>query len=173
MHVRTPANINSLLYFQEPVSPAVHVVDASRDLPATLEFRESGEDAFFAVVISEVNGSAVNFKLAPTFTLYMCCRYRLSPKFRPDFPANKRREKVTMTANKVANMMWQTVKVSVDKQNARIFLFCNLCSSQCSVPTLKVSDRTRTLFCRKVQMFGGRNSSINVVHFVPHSDTAY
>ena len=88
-------------------------MDAARDLPATLEFRESGEDAFFAVVVSEVNGSAVNFKLAPTFTLYMCCRYRLSPKFHPDFPPNKRREKVMGTANKVANMMWQTVKVSV------------------------------------------------------------
>ncbi len=87
-------------------------MDAAQDLPATLEFRESGEDAFFAVVVSEVNGSAVNFKLAPTFTLYMCCRYRLSPKFRPDFPPNKRREKVMLTANKVANMMWQTVKVS-------------------------------------------------------------
>lgn len=42
----------------------------------------------------------------------MCCRYRLSPKFRPDFPPNKRRENVAMTASKVANMMWQTVKVS-------------------------------------------------------------
>ena len=85
----------------------------ARDLPATLEFHESGEDAFFAVVVSEVNGSAVNFKLAPTFTLYMCCRYRLSPKFRPDFPLNKRKDKVMMTAKKVANMMWQTVKVSL------------------------------------------------------------
>jgi afadin len=102
-----------MCFFQEPSSPAVHIVDTARDLPATLEFRESGEDAFFAVVVSEVNGSAVNFKLAPTFTLYMCCRYRLSPKFWPEFPPNKRREKVTMTAQKVASMMWQTVKVGL------------------------------------------------------------
>ncbi|KAJ7394252.1 adherens junction organization [Desmophyllum pertusum] len=47
-------------------------------LPARLEYRESGEDAFFAAVISEVNGDRVHFKLAPTYTLYMCCRYRTS-----------------------------------------------------------------------------------------------
>lgn len=86
-------------------------MDAAHDLPATLEFHENGEDALFAMVITEVNGSAVNFKLAPTFTVYLCCRYRLSPKFRPDIQPSKRQEKVTMTANKVANKMWQTVKV--------------------------------------------------------------
>lgn len=43
-------------------------------LPAMLEFREEGEDAFLAAIISEVNGAAVQFKLAPTYTLYMAAR---------------------------------------------------------------------------------------------------
>ena len=81
-------------------------------LPATLEFRESGEDAFFAAVISEVNGAAVHFKLAPTYTLYMCCRYRISPWYKRELPPQQRSERLGVTVLKIANMVQSTVMVS-------------------------------------------------------------
>ena len=80
-------------------------------LPATLEFQESGEDAFFAAVISEVNGAAVQFKLAPTYTLYMCCRYRISPWYKRELPPQQRYERLSVTLLKIANMVRSTVRV--------------------------------------------------------------
>ena len=50
-------------------------------LPAMLTFLERGKDAFFAAIISEVNGAAVNFKLAPTYTLYLVARHVYSPLY--------------------------------------------------------------------------------------------
>ena len=80
-------------------------------LPARLEFRESGEDAFFAAVISEVNGDRVHFKLAPTYTLYMCCRYRTSPAYREELSKLQRGERLAITVQKIANMVRSTVEV--------------------------------------------------------------
>ena len=82
------------------------------NLPARLEFRESGEDAFFAAVISEVNGAAVHFKLAPTYTLYMCCRYRISPAYRPELMTAHRGEQLAVTIQKISSMLRSTVEVS-------------------------------------------------------------
>lgn len=81
-------------------------------LPARLEFREVGEDAFFAVVISEVNGAAVHFKLSPTYTLYMCCRYRMSPAYRPDLSSDQRGERLGVTLVKIGNIVRSTIRVS-------------------------------------------------------------
>lgn len=81
-------------------------------LPARLEFRESGEDAFFAAVISEVNGDRVHFKLAPTYTLYMCCRYRTSPAYREELTSYQRNDQLGLTVQKIANMVRSTVEVN-------------------------------------------------------------
>lgn len=81
-------------------------------LPARLEFRESGEDAFFAAVISEVNGDRVHFKLAPTYTLYMCCRYRTSPAYREELTSYQRNDRLGLTVQKIANMVRSTVEVN-------------------------------------------------------------
>ena len=43
-------------------------------LPSTLEVREDGEDAFVSAVTTEVNGGALQFKLAPTYILYLALR---------------------------------------------------------------------------------------------------
>ncbi|XP_076444393.1 uncharacterized protein LOC143282632 [Babylonia areolata] len=49
--------------------------DASTDqLPASLDFRLEAEDHLLQAVILEVNSRAVQFKLAPTYTLYMAIR---------------------------------------------------------------------------------------------------
>ena len=93
-----------------PDSPGDGVGDK---LPAQLEFRESGEDAFFAAVISEVNGDRVHFKLAPTYTLYMCCRYRTSPAYREELTRQQRNERLSYTVQKIANMVRSTVEVNM------------------------------------------------------------
>ena len=45
-------------------------------LPAVLEFREESSDSFFHAFTTSVNPSDVQFKLAPTYTLYMAARFR-------------------------------------------------------------------------------------------------
>ena len=95
----------------------------SDKLPARLEFREAGEDAFFAVVISEVNGAAVHFKLSPTYTLYMCCRYRMSPTYRPDLNSGQHGERLGVTLVKIGNIVRSTVRVS----RRQGFLGCGDC----------------------------------------------
>jgi len=82
-------------------------------LPATLEFLETGEDAFFAAVVSEVNGQAVHFKLAPTYTLYMCARFRMSPAYRPELTTHQRGERLGVTLLKIANMARSTIRVCI------------------------------------------------------------
>jgi hypothetical protein len=44
-------------------------------LPAVLEFREDTESAFFNALTINLDPTNVNFKLAPTYTLYMATRY--------------------------------------------------------------------------------------------------
>jgi hypothetical protein len=48
-------------------------------LPAVLEFREDTESAFFNALTMNLDPTSVNFKLAPTYTLYMATRYRKPP----------------------------------------------------------------------------------------------
>lgn len=89
-------------------------------LPATLEFLETGEDAFFAAVVSEVNGQAVHFKLAPTYTLYMCSRYRMSPSYRSELTDHQRGERLGVTLLKIANMARSTIRVSIHVTRANM-----------------------------------------------------
>lgn len=95
-------------------------------LPARLEFRESGEDAFFAAVVSEVNGDRVHFKLAPTYTLYMCCRYRISPVYREELSKLQRGERLSVTVQKIANMVRSTVEVKFACHILALFFFLAL-----------------------------------------------
>ena len=43
-------------------------------LPAVLEFREETEDAFLRAVVTRLDPASLQFKLAPTYTLYMAAR---------------------------------------------------------------------------------------------------
>lgn len=45
-------------------------------LPATLELPEAGEEGFLSAVIVNVSPSTLQFKLAPTYALYLAARYR-------------------------------------------------------------------------------------------------
>ncbi|XP_041108494.1 afadin isoform X8 [Polyodon spathula] len=74
-------------------------------LPASIEFRESSEDAFLSAIINYTNSSTVHFKLSPTYVLYMTCRYVLSSHYRPDMSPSERTHKVIAIVNKMVNTM--------------------------------------------------------------------
>uniref|UniRef100_A0ABM5FXW3 Afadin isoform X20 n=1 Tax=Pogona vitticeps TaxID=103695 RepID=A0ABM5FXW3_9SAUR len=74
-------------------------------LPASIEFRESSEDAFLSAIINYTNSSTVHFKLSPTYVLYMTCRYVLSNQYRPDISPAERSHKVIAIVNKMVSMM--------------------------------------------------------------------
>ncbi|XP_053152720.1 afadin isoform X17 [Hemicordylus capensis] len=74
-------------------------------LPASIEFRESSEDAFLSAIINYTNSSTVHFKLSPTYVLYMACRYVLSNQYRPDISPSERTHKVIAIVNKMVSMM--------------------------------------------------------------------
>ncbi|XP_060098315.1 afadin isoform X5 [Heteronotia binoei] len=74
-------------------------------LPASVEFRESSEDAFLSAIINYTNSSTVHFKLSPTYVLYMTCRYVLSSQYRPDISPAERTHKVIAIVNKMVSMM--------------------------------------------------------------------
>ncbi|XP_069788254.1 afadin isoform X7 [Narcine bancroftii] len=74
-------------------------------LPATIEFRESSEDAFLSAVVNYTNSSTIHFKLSPTYVLYMTCRYVLSSHYRPDMSPSERAHKVIAIVNKMVSMM--------------------------------------------------------------------
>ncbi|KAI0213549.1 Afadin [Lamellibrachia satsuma] len=94
-------------------------------LPAMLEFREEGEDAFLAAVISEVNGAAVQYKLAPTYTLYMAIRYRIARVSHPNLRMAERAHWIASLVSKIANMVHQTIQESVDSPGALSFWMAN------------------------------------------------
>ena len=85
-------------------------------LPASLEFIDDAQDAFFAAIISEVNGAAVHFKLAPSYSLYLACHYMISPDYRPELGGVEHARVVGSTTRKMAIAMEKTVQVG-DKAN--------------------------------------------------------
>ncbi|XP_070568071.1 afadin-like isoform X2 [Ptychodera flava] len=94
-------------------------------LPATLEFQETGEDAFLASIISEINGAAVHFKLAPTYCLYMSNRYRQSRFYRPEMSPTERAQRMAALTNKMADMIERTIMESRDVAGALSFWMAN------------------------------------------------
>ena len=80
-------------------------------LPASLTFLDHGKDAFFATVTSEVNGSAVSFKLAPTYTLYLAARHLLSPGYRAGLSPSDRSRVVAAITKRIATSIQQTIQV--------------------------------------------------------------
>ncbi len=51
-------------------------------LPAVLEFQEETEEQFFNEIINRLDPDRVQFKLAPTYTMYMATRYIFLSFFR-------------------------------------------------------------------------------------------
>ncbi|XP_028968030.1 afadin [Galendromus occidentalis] len=79
-------------------------------LPAVLEFWEDHENVFLDSVVSRLDPAQVQFKLAPTYTLYMAARYRASTHFRPECSPNERAQRLTKVINKVASSIHRCVE---------------------------------------------------------------
>ena len=92
-----------------PVDHEMHKIPL---LPASLEFIDDAQDAFLAAIISEVNGAAVRFKLAPAYSLYLACHYMISPDYRPELGSVEHARVVGTTTKKVAVAIEKTVEVS-------------------------------------------------------------
>ncbi|XP_076674496.1 adherens junction formation factor afadin isoform X4 [Andrena cerasifolii] len=79
-------------------------------LPAVLEFLEETEETFFHAVITDVEPSAPQFKLAPTYTLYLAARYRASTHYRPELQPTERAHRLTVMLANVAAMIQRVIQ---------------------------------------------------------------
>merc|ERR1719322_2118079 len=80
-------------------------------LPAVLEFREETEEAFFNAITVSLDVNPVQFKLAPTYTIYMATRFRASTHYRPELVPEERAVRLTERLNNVAERIFSTVQV--------------------------------------------------------------
>ncbi|XP_043199321.1 afadin-like isoform X3 [Amphibalanus amphitrite] len=94
-------------------------------LPAVLEFREETEDAFLRAVITRLDPSSLQFKLAPTYTLYMAARFRASTHYRSDLSPNERALRLTNVLAKVASMIRDVVQMRRGDANSLAFWMAN------------------------------------------------
>ncbi|XP_031778408.1 afadin isoform X10 [Nasonia vitripennis] len=79
-------------------------------LPAVLEFLEETEETFLHAVITDVEPSAPQFKLAPTYTLYLAARYRASTHYRPELQPTERAKRLTVMLANVATMIQRVIQ---------------------------------------------------------------
>ncbi|XP_062598039.1 afadin-like isoform X4 [Saccostrea cucullata] len=94
-------------------------------LPAVLEFREDKEDHFFANVVLDSATAGLQFKLAPTYTIYMAVRFSLSNGYRPDLSPQDKALKITDLVIKIANLTHQAIHSNRDNPAALAFWMAN------------------------------------------------
>ncbi|XP_038659229.1 afadin isoform X9 [Scyliorhinus canicula] len=111
-------------YYKQEIRPQ-DVQGHELILPATIEFRESSEDAFLSAVVNYTNSSTVHFKLSPTYVLYMTCRYVLSSQYRPDMSPSERTHKVIAIVNKMVSMMEGVIQKQKNIAGALAFWMAN------------------------------------------------
>ena len=75
-------------------------------LPAVLEFREDTEDNFFSAITMGLDVNSVQFKLAPTYTIYMATRFRASTHYRPELIPEERAIRLTQMLDSVADCIF-------------------------------------------------------------------
>ena len=81
-------------------------------LPAVLEFREETEEIFFSDIIAGLDVNSVQFRLAPTYTLYMATRFRASTHYRPELIPEERAVRLTDMLNYVADQVYGVVEAN-------------------------------------------------------------
>ncbi|GAB1603000.1 afadin-like isoform X2 [Argonauta hians] len=94
-------------------------------LPAALEFREDAQNQFLSDLILNVKCNVVQFKLAPTYTLYLAIRYRLSNIYRPEIEPAERASRLTGFINRMASMIQQSIKDRSEDPAALAFWMAN------------------------------------------------
>ena len=85
--------------------PPLHEFDKEEILPAVLEFSDETEDELFSAIITHLDPTLVNFKLAPAYILYMSTRFRASTLYRPELVPEIRAMKLTEMLIKISRMM--------------------------------------------------------------------
>lgn len=70
------------------------------------------EQEFIATVVRDVQTDRVNFKLAPAYVVYMCCRYRVSPHYRVGATVDERGRRLADFLTKFANVLHVTIQVN-------------------------------------------------------------
>ncbi len=94
---------------QQPPTPMQQHPGKDNILPAVLEFREESEEAFFASITVSLEVGRVQFKLAPTYTIYMATRFRASTHYRPELVPEERAVRLTEMLNNVAEKVRKSV----------------------------------------------------------------
>ncbi|KAK0064396.1 afadin [Biomphalaria pfeifferi] len=90
-------------------------------LPASVEYFMDAEDRLLQGSILEVNSKQLQFKLAPTYTLYMAVRNLLSARS----PVTHRSQLVADFANKTARMTQQSIQEHHNDPSALAFWMAN------------------------------------------------
>lgn len=62
-------------------------------------------------MIPQADTVNTQFKLAPTYALYMAARYRASTHYRPDMTPTERAHRLTALMNKVSSLIQLVVQV--------------------------------------------------------------
>ena len=105
---RMNGNGNGFVRPEGPGGPNGPASPMGRDniLPAVLEFREETEDAFFNAITIGLDVNPVQFKLAPTYTIYMATRFRASTHYRPELIPEERAIRLTAMLDAVADAIF-------------------------------------------------------------------
>ena len=94
-------------------------------LPATLELPEAGEEGFLSAVVMNVTPTTLQFKLAPTYALYLAARYRATTHFRPEATPHERAHLLSAFLLRVAHIMMQSVQERNTDANYLAFWMAN------------------------------------------------
>ena len=94
-------------------------------LPATLELPEAGEEGFLGAVIFNVSPTTLQFKLAPTYALYLAARYRATTHFRPEVTPHERAHLLSTFLLRVSHILMQVVQERNSDGNTLAFWMAN------------------------------------------------
>ncbi|XP_041354927.1 afadin-like [Gigantopelta aegis] len=94
-------------------------------LPASLEFRNNEESPLLPSVILNVNSRAVQFKLAPTYSLYMGMRHCLVQAKHPELSAQHRAQRAGDFISRMSKMVQQAIQENHNDPTTLAFWMAN------------------------------------------------
>lgn len=110
---------------QQIENPPQQLKKCETILPAVLELWEETEEPFLNSIITNVDVNQVQFKLAPTYTLYLAVRYRASTHFRPTATVEERAVRLTEFTNKFCQMIKYVIHINHSDPSRLAFWLAN------------------------------------------------
>ena len=99
---------------------------ASRDaIPAIVELVDAAEEGLLSAAVRDVVAGQTAFKLAPVYTLYMACRYRVSPHYRTSLAAAERAERLAAFLSKTSSLLHVVIQDHCHDAEALAFWMAN------------------------------------------------